>query len=250
MAETLDTLVDDLAAEQGAVQSLLAGIADDDWLRPTPAEGWDVRDSVSHLADTDEIACDTVLDGPRSFPKELDAKGPDGFNQQGLDRGRAMSGPEVLAWWRRASETERDALRGAPPDRRVPWGIGMSVTALATARLMETWAHGLDVHAGLDSDPVDTDRLRHIAWIGVRALPYAFGVAGREAPGGDLRVELELPSGATWVMGPENASNRVSGPAAQFCRLFVQRITRAEATDLTADGPLADAALDVARAYL
>ncbi|HVM41785.1 MAG TPA: maleylpyruvate isomerase family mycothiol-dependent enzyme, partial [Acidimicrobiia bacterium] len=183
-------------------------------------------------------------------PKELDVKGPEGFNQQGLDRGRSMAGPEVLAWWRTSSAAEREALAGAPPDQRVPWGIGMSVTSLVTARLMETWAHGLDVYEALGSEPVDTDRLRHVAWIGVRALPYAFGVAGREAPPGELRVELDLPSGARFTAGPDDAGNRITGPAGQFCRLFVQRITRAEAPDLTASGPLADAALDVARAYL
>jgi uncharacterized protein (TIGR03084 family) len=243
-------LVDDLAAEQGALWDVLAAIDDDAWTAPTPAEGWDVRDSVSHLADVDEIARDTVLDGPRSFPRELETKGPEGFNQQGLDRGRAMSGSNVLAWWREAAAGLHDALLGPPPDTRVPWGIGMSVTSLTTARLMETWAHGLDVLAALGVDAVDTDRLRHVAWIGVRALPYAFSVADQPMPEGDLRVELELPSGGRWVAGPEDAPNRITGPAGQFCRVFVQRITRAEATALTAEGPLADAALDVARAYL
>ena len=68
---------------------------------------------------------------------------------------------------------------------------------------METWAHGLDVHAALGAEPVDTDRLAHVAWLATRALPYAYSVAGREPPPAPLRVELTLPSGAPWTFGPD-----------------------------------------------
>lgn len=63
-------LVSELEEEQRSLQDVLAGIGDEDWLTPTPAEGWDVRDSVAHLADTDEIAVDTMLGGPRSLNEE------------------------------------------------------------------------------------------------------------------------------------------------------------------------------------
>ncbi len=248
----LPALVADLDAEQTALQDLLAGIDDDAWLAPTPAEGWDVRDTVAHLADTDDIAVDTVTDGPRSLNVEAEKyDSPEDFTLSGCLKGREMSGPDVLAWWRRASERERRTFLEADPSARVPWGIGMQVSSLVTARVMETWAHGLDIRAALDAPAHDTDaNLGHVAWIGVRALPYAFTVAGREMPPGELRVELALPSGATWTAGPEDADNRLTGPASQFCRLFVQRIDRSEAPDLQAEGELAEAALDVARAYL
>ena len=244
-------LVADLEAEQGAIQSLLEGIGEDDWLRPTPAEGWDVRDSVSHLADTDEIAIDTLTGGPRSFELELERHAtPDDFTLWGCRRGREQSGPEVLAWWRGTSARERQALLDTDATSRVPWGLGMVVPTLVTARMMETWAHGLDIHAGLGAEPADTDRLRHVAWLSVKALPYAFQVAGRAAPDGELRVELELPSGASWTFGPDGADDLIAGPASQFCRVFVQRMPRSDAVDLVVRGPLAEAALAVARAYL
>ena len=80
---------------------------------------------------------------------------------------------------------------------------------------METWAHGLDVRAALGAEPLDTDRLAHVAWLATRALPYAYTVAGRTAPDGALRVELDLPSGASWTYGPEDAPNRITGAAAR-----------------------------------
>ena len=248
----LAQLVAELEEEQASLQAVLAEIEPDQWLVPTPAEGWDVRDTVSHLADTDEIAVDTVLGGPRSLNDEaarFDA--PEAFTLSACLKGRSMTGAEVLAWWERASQRERDVLLAADPSARVPWGLGMLVPSLVTARVMETWAHGLDIRAALGAPDHDTDtNLSHVAWIGTRALPYAFSVAGREMPPGDLRVELDLPSGAIWSHGPPEAADRITGPAAEYCRLFVQRITRASATGLKAEGDLADVALEVARAYL
>lgn len=245
-------LVGDLEEEQVSLQELVATVDDDGWLAPTPSEGWDVRDTVSHLADTDEIAVDTVTGGLRSLNDEAQRyESPEAFTLSGCLRGREMTGPEVLAWWRRASEREREVFLAADASTRVPWGIGMQMPSLVTARIMETWAHGLDVRAALGAPPHDTDtNLAHVAWLGVRALPYAFSVAGREVPAGDLRVELELPSGATWTAGAAEAPDRVTGPAAEFCRVFVQRLDVADATGLSAEGDLAEVALAVARAYL
>ena len=245
-------LLDALAREQADLQAELGNLATDDWFRPTPAKGWDVRDTVAHLADTDEIAIDTCTDGPRPL-NDFAARfaSPEDTTLWGVLRGRRRSGREVLAWWEDTSARERDVLAGLDPAMRVPWGLGMRPPSLVTARLMETWAHGLDVRDALGLPVVDSDRLRHVAWLGYRALPYAFSFAGRERPPGDLRVELTSPSGdETWEYGPADAPNRITGPAGEFCRLFVQRITRDEARGLVAEGDGAVAALDVARAFL
>src|SRR4029077_12924138 len=122
----------------------------------------------------------------------------------------------VAAWWVRTSTEERAMLLALAPDARVPWGIGMRTPSVATARLMETWAHGLDVRHALGVPAVDTDRLAHVAWLATRALPYAFSVAGRPMPEAPLRVELTLPSGAAWTSGPEGAGDRISGSAGEY----------------------------------
>jgi uncharacterized protein (TIGR03084 family) len=116
--------------------------------------------------------------------------------------------------------------------------------------MMETWAHGLDVRAAVGAEPHDTDRLAHIAWLATRALPYAYTVAGREPPGDPVRVELTLPSGAAWTYGPDDAANRITGPAGEYCRVFVHRSTLSHAPNVHATGPAAVDALAVARAFL
>jgi uncharacterized protein (TIGR03084 family) len=126
----------------------------------------------------------------------------------------------------------------------------MSASAFVTARMMETWAHGLDVAAAVGAEARDTDRLASVAWLATRALPYAYSVAGRPPPETPIRVDLTLPSGAPWSTGPEDAANRITGPASEYCRVFVQRLPRVKATGLHAEGDAAVDALEVARAYL
>lgn len=243
-------LVGDLAAEQAELESILAGLSEDDWLTPTPAWSWDVRDTVAHLADTDEMAISTATGGPDGLNDRaaLAASGED-VTYHGVRRGRRRTGREVEGWWITASAGARSMLLALPEDVRVPWGIGMRAPSLATARLMETWAHGLDIRAALGLVARDTDRLAHVAWLATRALPYAYSVSGREIPPDPLRVELTLPSGRPWTFGPETAADRICGSAGDYCRVFVHRLPAAD-TNLVIEGDAARAAISVARAFL
>ena len=56
------------------------------------------------------------------------------------------------------------------------------------------------------------------------------------------------PSGETWVWGPEDAPERLTGSALDFCLLVTQRVHRDD-TDLEAVGEDANAWLDVAQAF-
>jgi len=114
---------------------------------------------------------------------------------------------------------------------------------------METWAHGLDVRTALGVAAVDTDRLAHVAWLATRALPYAYSIAGLEPPPEPVRVELSLPSGASWTFGPKDAADRITGSAGDYCRVFVHRRRSAD-TNLVIEGAAARTAIAVARAFL
>jgi uncharacterized protein (TIGR03084 family) len=124
----------------------------------------------------------------------------------------------------------------------------MSPTSMATARLMETWAHSLDVQDALGRRAEPTDRIRHVAHLGVRTRDFAYGVRGLEPPAEPFRIELTAPSGATWTFGPADAAQHVTGPAYDFCLLVTQRVHRRD-TGLVATGPDADRWLDIAQCF-
>jgi uncharacterized protein (TIGR03084 family) len=250
VTDVLEQLVGDLAAEQLGLQALVTALGAAEWLTPTPAWGWDVRDTISHLADTDEMAIDTALGGPYAI-NDVAARAAStaDVTYHGVLRGRRLAGPAVGAWWERTAGVERTMLRDLAPDARVPWGIGMRAPSFVTARLMETWAHGLDVRNALGVPAVDSDRLAHVAWLATRALPYAYSFAGLEPPTAPLRVELSLPSGASWEYGPADAADRITGSAGEYCRVFVQRLRSAD-TNLVIEGADARTAIAVARAFL
>jgi uncharacterized protein (TIGR03084 family) len=250
----VQAIVAELRAESRALDDLVAGLTEQQWRAPTPAVGWDVRDTVSHLAGTDEIALDCLTGrGEEQLAAFAAYPTPEAATQAMADRGKGRSGADVLAWWRTARDGLADALEAADPAQRVPWFAGaMAPRSFATARLMETWAHGLDCFAAVGATPVDTDRLRHVCHIGFRALPYAFRYAGAEpsAPLTDLRLELTGPQGQVWTFGDPAAPQSVTGAAGEWARVAVQRLPATAARTLRADGRLAEQALLVARAYV
>jgi uncharacterized protein (TIGR03084 family) len=155
----------------------------------------------------------------------------------------------LLAGWRDGRAALGTALRGVPDSTKIAWfGPPMSAPSMATARLMETWAHGLDVADALGVQRAATARLRSIAHIGVRTRDFAFAINGLTAPADPFRVELSAPDGSTWAWGPEDAAQRVTGSAEDFCFLVTQRRPRAE-LDVVAVGEDAQRWLTIAQAF-
>lgn len=249
-SDTLRELAADLAAEHESLDALVAGLDDAGWDRPTPAEGWSVRDQISHLAAVDGWTAQAAGD-PAAFTAwmaSLRADADEVVNEP-VRAARGMPGAEVLAWWRTERGRLSGVLAGIDPAARVPWfGPPMSVPSLVTARLMETWAHGEDVAAALGVARLPTARLRHVAHLGVRTRGYAYAMRGLAPPAGDVRVELDGPGGEGWVWGDEAAADRVRGPVLDFC-LVVTRRRHPDDTALAAEGAGAAEWLTIAQAF-
>jgi uncharacterized protein (TIGR03084 family) len=243
-------VIDDLAEEAAEVDALVAGLDPAGWRTGTPAAGWTIAHQVAHLAWTDEAALLAATD-PEAFADHLReaAQNPEGFVDEGAERGAKAEPGELLARWRTSRSALDRCLREIPDGTKVPWyGPPMSAASMATARLMETWAHGLDVADALGVRRAPTGRLRHVAHLGVRTRDYAYLVRELTAPSEPFRVELTGPDGDVWAWGPEDAAQRVSGPALDFCLLVTQRRHRADLA-LTAQGVDADRWLDLAQAF-
>src|SRR5262249_44817748 len=128
----------DLEAEHRELHDVVAALSADDWLTPTPAWGWDVRDTIAHLADTDELAIGTATGGEYALNTvAARAASSEDVTFQGVLRGRRLPGAEVGAWRDRSSTDLRATLGALPVDARVPWGIGMRTPSFVTARLIE-----------------------------------------------------------------------------------------------------------------
>jgi uncharacterized protein (TIGR03084 family) len=250
VAVDMPALTGDLAAESADLYEVLSVLAEPQWGLPTPAEGWTVRDQVVHLAWADDAAVLAATE-PARFRAEADADMAAGmdFPDRAVAAHRGLSGAEAFAWLQRARRAYLETFAALQPSSPLPWyGPDMSAASSVTARLMETWAHGQDVADTLGVVRRPTARLRHVAHLGVRTLGWSFRVRGLPVPGAPVRVELTGPDGEPWTWGPDDAADRVTGPAEDFCLLVVQRRHRAE-TALTATGPVADAWLDVAQAF-
>lgn len=240
----------DLVAEQQGLDQFLQSIDYRKWSTPTPAAGWDIRDQVSHLASTEELAFGAIDQGAAGVAGAMKEHGSiDAFNAAGVARGREIRPAQVIEWWRHARADVVDALSRMTGKERTPWLAGdMSAKSFATTRLMETWAHGLDIHAAVDSHPVDTTRLRHVAFLAWATLPFAFTAAGEEYPS-PVRIELRAPEYQKWIFGPDDSEQVIRGEAGEWCRVAVRRVDASE-TELEASGDLAERVLQLARAYL
>ncbi len=244
----LGELLADLRAEGDQLRGVVAPLGEDDWRTPTPAEGWDVAAQIAHLAWTDEAAALAATDKERWDEVVLQAiDDPTGFVDTAALAGAAVPAAQVLARWDAARARLAEVLD--QHEGRLPWfGPPMSPASMATARLMETWAHSLDVHEALGVTAERTDRVRHVCHLGVRTRDFAYSVRSAEPPAEQFRVELTLPSGARFTAGPADAAQRVTGSAWDFAQLVTQRIHRDD-TDLVAQGEDAAYWLSIAQAF-
>ncbi|MFS1302177.1 TIGR03084 family metal-binding protein [Streptosporangium longisporum] len=246
----MDELLADLRAETADLDAMITDLGAARWELPTPAQGWTVRDQIGHLAWFDDAATVSATD-PEAFRAARTAflaRGGSAVDELAA-ASRGLAAPRVHAWFRAARARSLEAFAALEAGARLPWyGPDMSAASFVTARLMETWAHGQDVADALGVERAPTARLRHVATLGVRALPYGFAVRGLEPPVRPVRVELTMPDGSPWTAGPPDAADLVRGPMLDFCLLVVQR-RHLDDTSLLVRGETAAAWTAIAQAF-
>jgi uncharacterized protein (TIGR03084 family) len=239
-------IFDDLSAEYEQLDSVLTALGPAQWASPSAAEGWTVADVVLHLAQSEELAIASIAGDENLMPGEHAGK-VDAMAEEFVAAQRDIAPADLLDRWRTAAFSIPTALRAQPKGARLQWVTNrISPAALATTRLAEHWTHAHDITDPLGIPYPDTARLRHIAWLGHRTLPYAFAVAGIE--GGEVHCELTAPDGETWRYGDPGAPSAITGPALEFCLVGAQRLNPSDST-LKAKGPHGEQALRVLRNY-
>lgn len=243
----------DLVLEVEALRALLGTLAERDWDRPTLFKGWTPREIVAHLHHSDGLARAAVL-GDAAFAgarKQMhdDVAAGAGALEQARRTAEGLDARTLLARWRACALELAGLLAAQPPERRLPWfGPDMGVAMFATARLMETWAHGQAIHDLLGVDRAPTDRLRHVVAIGVRTYRFCFVNRRLEPPGPRPHVRLESPSGEIWSFDPPREDERIEGSALDFCWTVTQ-VRSWRDTTLRVTGPTARAWMEIAQCF-
>jgi uncharacterized protein (TIGR03084 family) len=240
----------DLAAETTALAGVLSRLPAAAWEKDTPAVCWTIRDQVTHLAFFDDATRLAVVD-PAAFAAqrtELLAFG-DRFPDVVAAQYRHLPSHDCLDWFLCSREAMLAACRAADPAARLLWyGPDMSLASSLTGRLMESWAHGQDILDCLGERREPTERLRHIADLGVRTFAFSYRQRGLMVPADPVRVELAGPGGQRWVWGPDDAANWVEGDALDFCLVVTQRRNVGD-TGLRVTGLLAAEWMAIAQAF-
>jgi uncharacterized protein (TIGR03083 family) len=216
--------------------TLLRGLSPEQWLAPTVAGTWAVRDVVAHLLDSTLRRLSFHRDGmapPRPPGPIESARGFVGFindlNAQWVSTARRLS-PRVLTdLYERASVEAADWFESLPFDAPalfpVSWaGEQVSNGWFDVAReFTELWHHQQQVRMAVGAAALaDPHYLGAVIDVAMRGLPHAF----REvdvAPGRSLAIEVSGPSGGQWALSSDGSAWRLNrgapSPASARIRL-------------------------------
>lgn len=246
----------DLLAEQQALDDVVAPLTAEQLALPTPSPGWTVADQLAHLTYFDNNAA-LAIEDPEAFKASVNAlfeaavAGGDGADDFTLGAVRSLPPDELLAAWRAGRQRLADASAGLTDTDRVEWyGPSMGSKSFLTARLMEVFAHGQDICDAVGADRPATDRIRHIAQLGVITRKWSYANRRMDAPEGEVVVRLTAPSGDTWTWGDESVdgADTITGPALDFCLVVTQR-RHVDDTDLVVAGDIARDWMERAQAF-
>lgn len=239
-----------LAAEGAELRTLLTGLDEAGWRLPTPAPGWTVAHQVAHLAATYRLAGLAARD-PAAFTALTSRLGAD-FDanvREALAPYLELPVERLAGTFAAELSAAVDALAAVPADQVVPWLVNpLPPQVLGAAGLMELFAHGQDVRDALRVGRPRTDRIAPLVAFAVRVRDFGYLARGLQPPAEEFRFELTAPSGASWTFGPQDAANRVTGDAYDFCLLVTRRRHHADLR-VSATGDLARGWLAIAQAY-
>jgi len=255
------------------IESLVLEAGEGGWSAATPAEGWDVATQVAHLHWTDLASLAAISDWPAFdalVAKAMDD--PEGFADAGALELAERPREELLEAWRAGRAELSEALGALDPGEQIAWfGPPMRPKTMATARIMETFAHGYDIADGLADGSVpsaayapgtslagrapgllgtaaEEAALPFVARIGHKTRDFAYSVHGEQPPAEEFELSFAAPGGETVTFGPAGAAQGVSGPLRDFCLLVTQRVAPRD-TDLEARGADAERWLHIAQSF-
>jgi uncharacterized protein (TIGR03084 family) len=250
---SLHQVVDDLRAEGEELFALATDMDTGFWTQHSTFKDWTVWDVFAHLHFSDQLAL-TSLSGGEAFKSLMHEIYQTGsarsYTNQWLSvDGHSINGPDLLERWRATFAELCTCLHDADAQARFAWvGPDMKARMFATARQMETWAHGWEIFDLMGRQRQYSDRIKNIATIGVRTFAWTFTNRKLAVPEDAPYVRLRAPSGVTWEWHDPACEHSVQGSAVEFCQVVTQVRNIAD-TQLQIKGDNAAAWMAIAQCF-
>lgn len=206
----------DLIAEGESLDQFVARLDQAQWPLATPAPGWTIAHQIAHLASIARLAA-LAAAHPAAFQAQLAGAADDfdGAVNAALAPYLADSPQAMLSRWRSERAAAAAALAAVPPGQTVPWlARPLPPAILASAGIMELFAHGQDIADAVGARRDHTDRIRHVVGFSMRNWDFCYLVRGLAAPDRPFRFELTAPSGDLWEFGRRGAAG--DGPCGRL----------------------------------
>ena len=188
----------DFREESEALYQIVKDLSDQELEQTTQFKNWTINDVLAHLHHWN-LAADLSLKDEQVFLKWMGSiashfgKAP--LREVEKQTIGDLRGKELVQLWRDYYLEMSDRFENTDPKQRVKWaGPDMSVRSSITARLMETWAHGLAVYDLLGLQRADSDRIKNIAQLGINTFGWTFKNRGEDLPGKAPAVILTSPT--------------------------------------------------------
>jgi uncharacterized protein (TIGR03084 family) len=212
-----------------------------------------VRDEVMHLMFLDEVTLRAIREEEAFLAQKAEIRRYQAEVGELSDYMRAryaqLDDVALVDAWRRNFRALHDCFAVSDPKARMKWfGPDMSLLSAASARQMETWAHGQDVFDLMGVERRNGPRIRNICELGARTFGWSFANRGLEVPQPAPRVALTSPTGETWVWNPQSEDGEVAGPAEDFALVVTQR-RHVDDTALTTKGAAARRWMEIAQCF-
>lgn len=240
----------DFKDESDVLHKVLKSLDATEFGRSTQFKDWTIDDVLVHLHFWNKAA-DQSLNDPDGFANlfgRLATHLASGTLRDFENGEIALRGQDLVEGWHAQYSDMADRWRVLDPKIRVRWaGPEMSVRSSATARQMETWAHGQEIFDLLGLRRQDADRIKNIVILGINTYQWSFKVRGMEAPQPVPFVRLTAPSGEEWTFG-EEGDDSITGSAVDFCQIVTQTRNVAD-TDIKTTGPTSEAWMNHAQCF-
>jgi len=233
---------EDFRQETRALQGLVGSLPPSAYEEPTQFKGWTILDVIRHLHFWNRMAHFQLSD-PGGLVGHLKAMSTRGISMRAYEAEQLghLTPSDLVAEWSAFAETAADLFATVDPKARLRWaGPDMSARSSITARLMETWAHGQEVHDHAGEVRKNEDWIGNIVTLGVNTFGWTYATRNELLPGTMPHLILTAPSGAIWTHGDPSETERIEGLAEEFCQVVTQtrniadtklKVTGAVATD-------------------